>query len=415
MLGRGPHNIPVRPLIYLATVIPFTVVYAGTAAPFTAAYISSFAQPPNVGAVLLFGVWHLEQVYEFCLPLLVLALEAVSLQLSAAVWSLWIDRRVVTLVPALLVFLFAQAFPTFSLYWDARSTAFSEVKNTDLVPVSPVKLAEVRAENESKMRQYDLAKQAFDESQKAIDEQLSQQVVDIEGQLAPVDAALGQLQQRIPRGWTVADWQRFNSLNDTRANLATRLADAQQARQERIAHPLQPPEIPQLVQEPQAEPRYKSLVQFLTETAGTPESLLTIFAALIFPAIVLAAGFVIARYSHGDALSASPGRASIAGIGIDAELRLGETLRPELQPQFADSLGAVIAARVAAARSQAANQAATTTMFLETSQELKLLKAAEAITEAVNRGGLTEKAKAKILDHIEKAINPTTGTHSQRL
>lgn len=403
-----------QPIIYAVTVLPFTVIYALTVTPFTVQFFRTFAQSPDVGDITLLSAWPLRQVHEFFLPLFIFALEVISIQLAANAWSLGMNRRFLALIPLLVVLVFAQAFPTFSVYLDARNTAFK--KNTEVVDADPLDVARVNAENELRTRQYQLDKEKHADDLRIQASLIDAQTRDLERQLVPVDASIGRLQQLAVRFWTDAHWTEYNGpdgLVPIRNDLRARLAAVQSQRQRLIANPPQGPPAPELLPEPKSQPKYEDVVQYMTDTRGRPEALLSVFVALIFPTIVLGAGYVIARYSGTSRVIDGSYRPPLPYLRLQNELAIGRVLSEARQNGYIAGIKRFVAFYATVLRNLRDLSSAYTAVHLDGDHELEELQVLKSAREEVANSGLGNAAKQDLLNYLDeliKAPSKRTGT-----
>lgn len=388
----------------------FPPIYALTVMPFTVQFFRRFVSPPAAD-VKLFNLLPLAQVHEFFLPLFVLALELISIRLAAAFWagSNWIRRILV-----LGVFVGFQMFPTFSVYYDARVTDYSQQTASAQPKVDPAEVKRLQDDYVNRQQQNDKAAAQYNlqlANQERDKVRLQQQISDLQGSIESSGTQISNALDRARFPGTVAE-------REAAANEAQRLgkqvdqlrADQSQAQkelQQLVSSPPLAPTPPEPPSFPEARPQplpFKSEVDFMISTLSLPTSILVFFVSLIFPIIVFGAGFMLAKMETGD----YEGVELVGGpalLNLATEFRICSRLSPVQQVGFVEGLKPVVLNYFETLRSSSEFAAINTRVNLENQNELDLLQELAALKGQLFSSRLAKEAKNRLDTYIDHLID----------
>lgn len=390
----------------------FPLIYALTVTPFTVQLFRRFVSSPQVNLNLFnLSFLPLPKVHEFFLPFFILSLELISIQLATVFWSRIDWGQKVMLVLVLAGF---QLFPFFSVYFDARITAYDSLKSSQPLVVSAeeenrvnqdyqTQVSAYNAQLASQQQDYNQAYAAYQAQDAADQQRIGSLQVSIDAINAHINAdqyfALNNPGQRAALEGQIADYRsQIAQYQQEQADLQGKVAARKPP-----AQPVAPPPPVKAVPKSQPAPLpYSGDIDFILKTLTQPESLLSLFISLIFPIIVLGAGFVLARAQKGERGHPEEERGSFR-LNLERELEIGGRLPGASQSTFVDSLKPIILSYFEALQSSNQLALTNTVTHLENEHGLELVEALALLKRQVFTSKLTKEAKDRFdlyIDHL---------------
>lgn len=392
---------------YYLLIYVFPVVYALTVMPFTVQFFRRFAASPE-GDASLFGLYRLSAVHEFFLPLFVVALELISIRLAAAFWATRAserdgagERRDRGSRLVLVVFLLFQAFPMFSVYFDARITEFRDLQATHArqLTVDPNEQAQADRENQLQATRYQSVLASYNASIATLKGQIS----DAATAAAAIDSQLRNALQHEQIANTLDERESGKAEVARLGPIATRAADDSRQLVGKLTELNATPPSPPVATVPTAHATplpFESDVSFLIGTMALPNSYLAAFAALMFGVIVFGAGHQIAAMGGG-----GQGRglgAANRTFDLVSDLRFCEALPASRQPEYVKNLEALIEMHFSALRSLRKLSQGGATLQLDNVKQEEELNHLASLRAAVTTSRVEPASKQYLLDVVNR-------------
>jgi hypothetical protein len=385
----------------------FAFIYALTVTPFTVNFFRRFVSTPESNLFLFnLDFLPLSKVHEFFLPLFILALELISLRLAIGVWREVRGQSEGKLLLALiLVFVAFQAFPVFSVYYDARRTEYEKLQSEQ--PIDPSEEARAEQAFQAAMATYNTNVAAQQEQYNSQQNAISQQIAYEQGFITQANnqifalTTVGLADQRT----SSSSQQQINALKPQIAQAQTEL-DGLKQEQQQSRPPVAGPPPAKTVDESKRAPLQFTDIQFLTDNAITWNSILSFFISLIFPIVVFGAGFVFARTAEGAEL------AQFSQLSLVHELEECSTLPKEQQKNFVALLESAIASYIAGLRQAKNLTVANSQLHLQLELENQISRAFGSFHEQVTTSKIDPAARSELLEYIDSYMKKETAAAS---
>jgi hypothetical protein len=351
----------------------FPIIYALTATYFTVLFFRRFV-PTNVSTsgqsastpASLFNLFPLDKVNEFFLPLLVLSLEFLSIQLAVDIWIHGFAgnrRRVGALC---LLFLCFQSFPVFSTFFDARTAQLSQLQDKSK--------QDVQSKMSARTAQEQALQQLIDQRTNDINA-ANQDIYNLTGSIYyETDPVARQVfQDQLNHESTIRDGY---------------VSDQQHARQKLQDLTSSGPPAPDKFAE-------DSDLQYIADTAGTSESVLSAFVSILFPTVVFGAGYVLARSSAG-----SFGEKTVPQMDLREQLEACKKFPVAQQRIFANEIAASMEAYVNSLQTTQTMSRLQLDLNRRSADVLRIIEVIAGLQDNVNKGGASDEVRGILTDRL---------------
>ena len=384
--------------IYYTTTIAFAIVYALTVTPFTVNFFRRIASAPETGLSLFH--WKelpLSGIHEFFLPLFIVILEFISLRLAIGIWSELLsessDRKLrKILIPLFVAF---QAFPLFSVYYDARYSEYVELQS--------IKYAEDTFQDELAVYDRNITVQLDDYRILQADRQHE---IDALGE--EIRLAKGQILTLQTTSLTDPDPQVKRSAEELITELKGTIIRKETERDalKDVQQNSRPPEAPPRP-ERRGTDRTKRAplpftdLQFVVNNAITPNSLFALFISFIFPVIVFGAGYVFANANKRARHSPVP------EVSMGHELEALARLPQNQQVAHAELLKTPIKLHLESLKTAHDLSRENTVFHIRADDVQEFRHAVEALIRQINGSNIRTEAKEFLIKELNAQLVPT--------
>jgi len=385
----------------------FPFVYALTVTPFTVQFFRRFAHPPSTD-IKLFNYFPLSNVHEFFLPIFILTIEIISIQVATGLWINLMNKKIISSITLMFVFLLLQFFPTFSTYFDTRLTELDQIQNKDIQIEQDDRNREknsiISQKYQIELRQFEKEQEQLNSKIKVIEDQIQQDRIEIKqltDQTERLNRDLGRpgtLAQREKLQLQIAQTQQL--IDDRNNIIKSNQAQLTQFLKTQLISPTQPKTDESIVSLPMNR---STDVDFIVKTLGTPNSNLAFIVALIFPFAVIGAGYLKATTNKNISNSQI---LNTPILDLEYQLKECSSLPTEAQQSYSQGLYAVITAYIASIKSSKNLAIANSSFHLNNELELSLVKEAAAIRDQVIHSKVSADVKTNLIQHVDKLLTP---------
>jgi len=403
-------------VFYNTLTTAFAIIYALTVTPFTVNFFRRFVTPPD-STLSLFN-WDalpLSKVHEFFLPLFIFALEVISLRLAIGIWIEYrgerADRKLLRFL--IILFLFFQAFPTFSVFYDARRTEYDQLQSKQ--GIDPIEDARAEAVYQAELSTYN-------QNLAAQQDRFNTRQGEIQNQIATLQDTINKANSGIfaytnnslndpnsPAEGKSEAKKQIDALN-VQKDRAQRDTDALRQQQQQLTPPVAGQAPVKKVDETKRAPLSYTDVQYMTNQAFDVDSILSFFVALIFPTVVFGAGYVFSN------LGERRRRDYVPEASIAHELEALRNLPAEQQVEHAGLLKSPIGLLLLGFRTTQDLTRENTGFHIKSENTQEFHKAIDALIKQIKASKIIPEAQGILIQEITRrlATTPASQTSSSQ-
>jgi len=370
----------------------FAIIYALVIFNFTFKFFNEFVPKPETD-LKAFGLISSDDVFKFGLPLFLIFLELIAVQIAISGWRyifgasrLHSGQAALSKWPILalsFVFLGLQLLPMIGFYWDVRNDKF-EQEVTRLYETEPgqIEAAFLASQSHIESRrgplldQKDQIQGELDRTESAIRALDSSNLRLIApGQFAYQQDQLYQQRERL--------FERGLQLNESLDTLDQEVVAASDERTSSLAR-LDATVLPD------------GSLDYIIRTFWHSDALFTGLISLIFPIIILAAGYYMA--SHQTDLDEVP------SMDPQSAIRIAEALPDAYQELYASELAEALASQLAKWKVDKQGVMLVTNLMHENGHQERALHWFATVSEIIGQSNLNVNARTKVLDRLQEEL-----------